>query len=133
MVEHPIAGVTASLAMVTKGGLHAITRSLAMEYAKQGIRFNTVAPGVVNTPMHETDSNEFLKTLSPMGEISEVSDIGYAIVYLTEARHVTGQVDLSPFLSQTVKIHNSSNGESESWSYRAGSSRKSSRFLHYGS
>jgi len=92
MVEHPIAGVKASIPMVTKGGLEAITRSLAMEYAKQRIRFNAVAPGVVNTPMHESDSQAAMKTLSPMGEISEVDDIVEAIVYLTEARHVTGEV-----------------------------------------
>ena len=92
MVEHPIAGVHASLAMVTKGGLEAITRSLAMEYAKEGIRFNAVAPGVVNTPMHANDSREFLQSLSPMGQISDVADIVDAIVYLTEARHVTGEV-----------------------------------------
>lgn len=92
MVEHPIAGINASLAMVTKGGLEAITRSLAMEYAKQGIRFNAVAPGVVRTPMHANDSREFLQSLSPMGEISDVADIVDAIVYLTEARHVTGEV-----------------------------------------
>ena len=92
MVEHPIAGVKASIPMVTKGGLEAITRSLAMEYAKQGIRFNAVAPGVVNTPMHERDSHDALRALSPMGEISDVDDIVEAIVYLTEARHVTGEV-----------------------------------------
>jgi NAD(P)-dependent dehydrogenase (short-subunit alcohol dehydrogenase family) len=92
MVEHPFAGVNASLPMVTKGGLEAITRSLALEYATQGIRFNAVAPGIVNTPMHANDPQEFLKTLSPMGEISEVADIVDAIIYLTEARHVTGEV-----------------------------------------
>jgi NAD(P)-dependent dehydrogenase (short-subunit alcohol dehydrogenase family) len=92
MVEHPIGGINASLAMVTKGGLEAITRSLAMEYVKQGIRFNAVAPGIVDTPMHANDSKDFLKTLSPMGEISDVSDIVDAIVYLTEARHVTGEI-----------------------------------------
>jgi NAD(P)-dependent dehydrogenase (short-subunit alcohol dehydrogenase family) len=92
MVEHPIAGVNASLAMVTKGGLEAITRSLAMEYAKDRIRFNAVAPGIVDTPMHTDDPKEFLKSLSPMGEISDVADIVDAIVYLTEARHVTGEV-----------------------------------------
>jgi NAD(P)-dependent dehydrogenase (short-subunit alcohol dehydrogenase family) len=92
MVDHPIAGVNASVAMVTKGGLDAITRSLAMEYAKEGIRFNAVAPGIVDTPMHDNDPREFLKSLSPMGEISEVADIVDAIVYLTEARHVTGEV-----------------------------------------
>src|SRR5258708_5232867 len=92
MVEHPIAGINASLAMVTKGGLEAITRSLAMEYAKEGIRFNAVAPGVVDTPMHANDSSEFLKSLSPMGEIPDIADIVDAIFYLTEARHVTGEV-----------------------------------------
>jgi NAD(P)-dependent dehydrogenase (short-subunit alcohol dehydrogenase family) len=92
MVEHPIAGIDASLSMVTKGGLEAITRSLAMEYAKEGIRFNAVAPGVVNKSMHANDSSEFLKSLSPMGEIPDIADIVDAIVYLTEARHVTGEV-----------------------------------------
>jgi NAD(P)-dependent dehydrogenase (short-subunit alcohol dehydrogenase family) len=92
MVEHPIAGVNASVPMITKGGLEAITRSLAMEYAKEGIRFNAVAPGVVDTPMHANAPDEFLKRLSPMGMISDVDDIVEAIVYLTEARHVTGEV-----------------------------------------
>ena len=78
--------------MITKGGLEAITRSLAMEYVKEGIRFNAVAPGVVNTAMHRSDSKEALRTLSPMGAISEVEDIVDAIVYVTEARHVTGDV-----------------------------------------
>jgi NAD(P)-dependent dehydrogenase (short-subunit alcohol dehydrogenase family) len=92
MVEHPIAGANASVPMITKGGLEAITRSLAMEYAKDGIRFNAVAPGIVDTPMHAKDPDEFLKSLSPMGMISDVDDIVEAIVYLTEARHVTGEV-----------------------------------------
>jgi NAD(P)-dependent dehydrogenase (short-subunit alcohol dehydrogenase family) len=92
MVGHPIAGVNASVAMITKGGLEAITRSLAMEYAKEGIRFNAVAPGVVDTPMHAKDSDEFLKSLSPMGVIPGVDDIVEAVVYLTEARYITGEV-----------------------------------------
>jgi NAD(P)-dependent dehydrogenase (short-subunit alcohol dehydrogenase family) len=92
MVEHPIAGVNCSVPMITKGGIEAITRSLAMEYAKEGIRFNVVAPGIVDTPMHANDPHEFLKGLSPMGMISDVDDIVEAIVYLTEARHVTGEV-----------------------------------------
>jgi NAD(P)-dependent dehydrogenase (short-subunit alcohol dehydrogenase family) len=90
--EHPIAGVNGSLPMITKGGLEAITRSLAMEYAKERIRFNAVSPGIVDTPMHEGESKEFLKGLSPMGEISDVDDVVEAIVYLTEARHVTGEI-----------------------------------------
>jgi NAD(P)-dependent dehydrogenase (short-subunit alcohol dehydrogenase family) len=92
MVGHPIAGVNASVPMMTKGGLEAITRSLAMEYAKEGIRFNAVAPGVVDTPLHAKDSKELLKSLSPMGVIPGVDDIVEAIVYLTEARQVTGEV-----------------------------------------
>ncbi len=92
MVHHPIAGVRASVPMITKGGLEAITISLAMEYAKDNIRFNAVAPGVVSTPMHAQDSQEILESLSPMGEIPNVKDIVDAIVYLTEARHVTGEV-----------------------------------------
>jgi NAD(P)-dependent dehydrogenase (short-subunit alcohol dehydrogenase family) len=92
MVHHPIAGVRASIPMATKGGLEAITLSLAMEYAKDGIRFNAVAPGEVDTPLHAHDSREYLQSLSPMGEISEVKDIVDAVVYLTQARHVTGEV-----------------------------------------
>jgi len=92
MVDHPIAGINSSVAMITKGGLEAITRSLAMEYAKQGIRVNAVAPGIVDTPMHKDDPKDFLKTLQPMGQISDVKDIVDAIVYLTEARQVTGEV-----------------------------------------
>jgi NAD(P)-dependent dehydrogenase (short-subunit alcohol dehydrogenase family) len=92
MVEHPIAGANASLPMMTKGGLEAITRSLSMEYAKQGIRFNAVAPGVVDTPLIQNGSREYLQSLSPMGLISDAADIVEAVVYLTEARHVTGEV-----------------------------------------
>lgn len=92
MVHHPIAGVRASIPMITKGGLEAITLSLAIEYAKDRIRFNAVAPGVVNTPLHANDSMDDLKSQSPMGEISEIQDIVDAVVYLTEARHVTGEV-----------------------------------------
>jgi NAD(P)-dependent dehydrogenase (short-subunit alcohol dehydrogenase family) len=72
--------------------LNAITRSLAIEYAKQHIRFNAVAPGIVDTPMHTNHSQDLLKTLSPMGTISDAKDIADAVVYLTEARHVTGEV-----------------------------------------
>ena len=92
LVEHPIAGANSSVAMITKGGLAAVTRSLAMEYVKQGIRVNAVAPGVVDTPMHEDDPKDVLRTLQPIGQISEVKDIVDAIVYLTEAGQVTGEV-----------------------------------------
>jgi NAD(P)-dependent dehydrogenase (short-subunit alcohol dehydrogenase family) len=92
MANHPIAGVNASVPMITKGGLESITLSLAMEYAKEGIRVNAVAPGVVDTPMHKNDPKEFLKTLSPMGRIVDVKDVVDAVLYLTEARQVTGEV-----------------------------------------
>jgi NAD(P)-dependent dehydrogenase (short-subunit alcohol dehydrogenase family) len=92
LAVNPIAGIKASVPMITKGGLEAITLSLAAEYAKDKIRFNAVAPGVVDTPLHKNNPKEFLKTLSPMGEISGVKDIADAVVYLTEARYVTGEV-----------------------------------------
>jgi NAD(P)-dependent dehydrogenase (short-subunit alcohol dehydrogenase family) len=92
LADNPIAGAPASVAMITKGGLNAITLSLAIEYAKQNIRFNAVAPGVVETPLHENTPEDFMKTLSPMGTISDANDIADAVLYLTEARHVTGEV-----------------------------------------
>jgi len=91
-VDHPNAGVPASIAMITKGGLDAVTRSLAIEYAKNSIRFNAVAPGQVDTPLQKNSPKEFLKTLSPMGTISDAKDIAEAVVFLTEAPHVTGEV-----------------------------------------
>ena len=92
LVENPIGGLPVSLPMITKGGLDAITRSFASEYAKEHIRFNTVAPGIVDTPLHKDNPKDFLKTLSPMGTISSAEDIANAVVYLAEARHVTGEV-----------------------------------------
>ena len=92
LAQHPIAGVNASVPMITKGGLEAVTRSLAMEYAKDGIRVNAVAPGVVDTPMHKNDPKDFLKSLSPIGQIVDVQDIVDAVLYLTQARQVTGEV-----------------------------------------
>jgi NAD(P)-dependent dehydrogenase (short-subunit alcohol dehydrogenase family) len=92
LVENPISTLTASIPMITKGGLDAITRSLANEYAKSNIRFNAVAPGVVDTPLHKDTPRDFMKTLSPMGTISEAKEIADAVVYLAEARQVTGEV-----------------------------------------
>ena len=92
LVENPIYGVSASVPMITKGGLDAITRSLASEYAKEHIRFNAVAPGIVDTPLHKDNPKDFLKTLSPMGTISTSEDIASAVVYLTESRQITGEV-----------------------------------------
>jgi NAD(P)-dependent dehydrogenase (short-subunit alcohol dehydrogenase family) len=92
LADHPIAGINVSVPMITKGGLEAATLSLAMEYAQVGIRVNAVAPGEVDTPMHEHDPKEVLKMRQPMGQITTVQDIVDAIVYLTEAGQVTGEV-----------------------------------------
>ncbi|WSH63437.1 SDR family oxidoreductase [Rhizobium ruizarguesonis] len=92
LTDHPIAGFSASVSMMTKGGINAISKNLAMEYANEGIRFNIVAPGVVDTPLHKDNPKDFLKTLSPMAGISNVEEIADAVVFLTEAPRVTGEV-----------------------------------------
>ncbi len=92
LVDNPIGGFTVAIPMMTKGGIDAMSRNLSMEYAKDGIRVNVVAPGVVATPLHKDNPVDFLKTLSPMGLIASVEDIADAVVYLTEAKQVTGEV-----------------------------------------
>jgi NAD(P)-dependent dehydrogenase (short-subunit alcohol dehydrogenase family) len=92
LADNPMAGVHASVPMITKGGLNTVTRSLAMEYARNNIRFNAVAPGQVDTALHKETPKEVMKTLSPMGAIADAKDIAEAVVYLTEARYVTGEV-----------------------------------------
>jgi len=92
IADHPIAALNASVAMITKGGINAASRSLALEYAKQGIRVNVVAPGIVSTPLTNGFPQEFLQSLSPMGEVASPEDIAEAVWYLTEARQVTGEV-----------------------------------------
>ncbi len=92
LADQPIAGVNASVSMMTKGGLNTVTRSLAIEYAKEGIRFNAVAPGVVDTALHKDGSKESLKARQPMGKIVRVEDIVGAVLYLAQADQVTGEV-----------------------------------------
>jgi len=92
LADNPIAGVNASVSMITKGGLNTITRHLAIEYAKEGIRFNAVAPGVVDTPLHRNDPQEQLRTQQPMGKIASIKDIADAVLYLAQAAQVTGEV-----------------------------------------
>jgi NAD(P)-dependent dehydrogenase (short-subunit alcohol dehydrogenase family) len=92
LADQPIAGIGGSVPMITKGGLNSVIRSLAIEYAKEGIRFNTVAPGVVDTPMHKDESKDFLKTLQPMGKIADVTDVVDAVLYLARAPQVSGEV-----------------------------------------
>jgi len=90
LARNPIRGVTAAVPMITKGGLETITRHLAMEYAKDGIRVNAVAPGVVYTPLHQHTPKDVMESLSPMGRPSTVQDIADAVMYLTAAATVTG-------------------------------------------
>jgi NAD(P)-dependent dehydrogenase (short-subunit alcohol dehydrogenase family) len=92
LVDQPFTGEKASVAMITKGGLNAVTRSLAIEYAKEGIRFNAVAPGVVDSPMHKDDPKDVLTSFQPMGKIVEIKDIVEAVLYLADAAQVTGEV-----------------------------------------
>jgi NAD(P)-dependent dehydrogenase (short-subunit alcohol dehydrogenase family) len=92
LADNPIAGVNASVSMITKGGLNTITRQLAIEYAKEGIRFNAVAPGVVDTPLHKSQPKDFLADQQPMGKVATVQDVVEAVLYLATARHVTGEV-----------------------------------------
>ena len=92
LARNPIRGVPAAVPMITKGGLETITQHLAMEYAKDGIRVNAVAPGVVETPMHRHTPRDVMEGLSPMGRPSTVGDIADAVMYLTDAATVTGDI-----------------------------------------
>jgi NAD(P)-dependent dehydrogenase (short-subunit alcohol dehydrogenase family) len=92
LADNPISGNKASVPMITKGGLNTVTKQLAMEYAKEEIRFNAVAPGVVDTPLHKGSPEERLQALNPMGIVSSVKDIVDAVLYLTDARTVTGEI-----------------------------------------
>ncbi len=92
LVTQPIAGVPASLTNLTKGGLESVTRALAIEFAGEGIRFNAIAPGVVNTPMNPAEMHEFLKQLSPMNRLAEVGEVADLLLYLESAPFVNGEV-----------------------------------------
>ena len=92
LARNPIRGVTAAVPMMTKGGLETITQHLAMEYAKDGIRVNAVAPGTVYTPLHRDTPKDVMESLSPMGRPSTVRDITDAVMYLTDAATVTGDI-----------------------------------------
>jgi NAD(P)-dependent dehydrogenase (short-subunit alcohol dehydrogenase family) len=91
LVDHAVDGVPSVLASLTKGGIAAATRSLAIEYAKRGIRVNAVAPGIIKTPMHAPETHAALGALHPMGHMGEMSDIAQAVMYLENAPFVTGE------------------------------------------
>src|SRR6202051_4466460 len=92
LARNPIRGVPAAVPMITKGGLETVTQHLAMEYAKDGIRVNAVAPGAVYTPLHRDTPKEVLEGLSPMGRPSTVKEIADAVMFLTDAATVTGDI-----------------------------------------
>ena len=92
LADHAIDGVPSVLASLTKGGLNAATKSLAIEYAKRGIRANAVSPGIIKSPMHAAETHGALGALHPMGHMGEMSDIVNAILYLDSAPFVTGEI-----------------------------------------
>jgi NAD(P)-dependent dehydrogenase (short-subunit alcohol dehydrogenase family) len=92
LVDQPIAGVGAAVQIMLKGALNAVTRALAIEYAKEGIRVNTIAPGVIDTPMHKPETHDFLKGLHPVGRIGEVKEAVDAALFLTDATFTSGEI-----------------------------------------
>jgi NAD(P)-dependent dehydrogenase (short-subunit alcohol dehydrogenase family) len=92
LVDHPNSGVPSVLASLTKGGLNAATKSLAIEYAARGVRANAVSPGIIKTPMHPAETHEALGKLHPVGHMGEIRDIVDAVLYLESASFVTGEI-----------------------------------------
>jgi NAD(P)-dependent dehydrogenase (short-subunit alcohol dehydrogenase family) len=92
LVDHAIDGVPSVLASLTKGGLNAATKSLAIEYAKRGIRVNAVSPGIIKSSMHSVETHDAFGALHPVGHMGEVSDVVDAVLYLETASFVTGEI-----------------------------------------
>ena len=92
LVDHANSNVPSVLASLTKGGLNAATKSLAIEYARQGVRVNAVSPGVIKTPMHGPETHDFLSNQHPVGRMGDVKDIVDAVLYLEGAGFVTGEI-----------------------------------------
>jgi NAD(P)-dependent dehydrogenase (short-subunit alcohol dehydrogenase family) len=92
LAESAIDGVPSVLASLTKGGINSATKSLAIEYAKRGIRANAVSPGIIKTPMHGVETHAALGGLHPVGRMGEISDIVDAVLYLESAGFVTGEI-----------------------------------------
>jgi NAD(P)-dependent dehydrogenase (short-subunit alcohol dehydrogenase family) len=92
LADQPIAGVSASIPILTKAGLNGVTKALAIEHAAEGIRFNTVAPGMIDTPMHKPETHGFLKQLHPIARMGTTAEIVDAVLYLDDAPFVSGEV-----------------------------------------
>ncbi|WP_410636517.1 SDR family NAD(P)-dependent oxidoreductase [Amycolatopsis sp. cmx-4-83] len=92
LTDHANSSVPSALASLTKGGLNAVTKALAIEYATRGIRVNAVSPGVIRTPMHPAETHEFLSALHPVGRMGDIADIVDAVAYLEGAPFVTGEI-----------------------------------------
>jgi NAD(P)-dependent dehydrogenase (short-subunit alcohol dehydrogenase family) len=92
LVDHASTNVPSALASLTKGGLNAVTKSLATEYAARAIRVNAVALGIIRTPMHPAETYEGLAALHPVGRMGEIDDVVEAITYLESASFVTGEI-----------------------------------------
>lgn len=91
LVDQPLAAVPSALASLTKGGIDAATRSLAIEYASRGIRVNAVSPGIIKTPMHPVETHAQLDALHPVGHMGEIADVVEAVLYLDTAGFITGE------------------------------------------
>jgi NAD(P)-dependent dehydrogenase (short-subunit alcohol dehydrogenase family) len=92
LAEQPVKALPAALASLTKGGLNAVTRALAIEYADRGVRVNAVAPGVIKTPMHAPETHEFLAGMHPIHRLGEPQEVIDAVLYLESAPFVTGEI-----------------------------------------
>jgi NAD(P)-dependent dehydrogenase (short-subunit alcohol dehydrogenase family) len=92
LTDHALSNVPSVLASLTKGGLNAATKSLAIEYAAKGVRVNAVSPGVIKTPMHAPETHAFLAALHPVGRMGDIRDVVDAVLYLETAGFVTGEI-----------------------------------------
>lgn len=92
LIDMPVAGVPAALTALTKGGLNAVTRALAIEYAGRGLRVNAVSPGIIDTPMHAPETHDFLAAMHPIRRLGKVEEIVEAVLYLEGADFVTGEI-----------------------------------------
>src|SRR6266567_764942 len=132
LARNPIRGLSAAVPMITKGGLETITQHLAMEYAKDGIRVNAVAPGAVYTPLHRDTPKDVMESLSPMARPSTVTDITDAVMYLTDAATVKRTWHQASDATSAVRHLCGSGADGRSaFSYRDASHGSTEREIHW--